>query len=859
MKNMPKKVFFILFFFLFYTQFIFAQSGIDSAVNGFKEVKAGPQYKRSSFYQWLMGKNYRNEWSAAVKVPVTLLDTAKGGLTPYKAGGGHQTKSLHVKTTIEKQYAFRSVDKTLGKVLPEILHNTFLEDMVNDEVSMSHPYGAIPLPMMAKSAGIYHTLPAIVYLPRQSLLDTFSNKFGNKLYVFEQRMSGSWQEANNLGNFKEFIDTYELIDTLKKDNQFEVDQSLFIKSRLFDMFIGDWDRHEDQWRWGMKKINDKKVFQSIPQDRDQAYFKYDGVLLKLLISASGQKYFQAFDYKLPDVKTFNYEERNLDRFFANQMALNDWQSAAKNLQQALTDKVIESSVQQLPPEIFALSGKETIAKLKSRRDRMVEYATAYYRFIAKEVEVVGSKGEEFFEVSRLNDNETLVNVFRKTGEQKEKIPYYSRIFKTGETKEVRLYGLSGNDTYTLNGNVNRGIVIRIIGGDERDSIIDRSVVKGSASKTFVYDDANNFFAANNETKLHVSSDTGIHSYNYFSYLYDKKGVSPNIFYNYEDRLFAGINTKIIGHKWRQSPFAYSHNLALNYSISQHAVSATYQGIFPKAISKWDLLLKGNFDAIRWTKFFGLGNETSLLTKYNDFYRMQSREWLASVGLNRVINHNNISISTFFQSKKIINDPGRFVSKIYTPAHPYDLHENSFAGARVAYIFDHVNDSVVPTKGITFITDASYSHNLTASGNNFSRLQSTLQLYVPLVSKLSLSLKTSGLTVAGNPLFYQYVSIGGPETLRGYRLERFWGKTGFYNANELRYITNITSYVFNGKAGVLALFDQGRVWLPGEVSDAWHTSYGGGVLLAPFNKIQIVLTYAKSKEMKLFQLRVGRSF
>lgn len=216
MKKKPKQGVYILFFFIFYAQLICAQKVFEAPVDGFKEVKAGPQYKRSSFYQWLMGKNYRKEWSTDVKVPVMLLDTAKGGLTPYKTGGGHQTKSLHVKTKADKEYALRTVDKTLGKVLPEILHNTFLEDIVNDEVSMSHPYGAASVSGLAKSAGIYHALPAIVYLPKQRLLDTFNNDFGNKLYVFEQRMSGSWQEANNLGNFKEFIDTYQLVDTLKK-------------------------------------------------------------------------------------------------------------------------------------------------------------------------------------------------------------------------------------------------------------------------------------------------------------------------------------------------------------------------------------------------------------------------------------------------------------------------------------------------------------------------------------------------------------------------------------------------------------------------------------------------------------------
>lgn len=748
------------------------------------------------------------------------------------------------------------MDKSLGKVLPEILQNTFLEDIVNDEVSMSHPYGAAAVPYMAEQAGIYHTNPQFVYLDKQPALDTFNADFADKLYLFEQRLSGGWKEADNLGNFTKYISTYELLDTLRNNNAYKVDQRLYIKSRLFDMLIGDWDRHEDQWEWGLKEIDGRKIYQAVPQDRDQAFFKYDGKLLKLLISAAGLNYFQAFDHKLPDVNNFNYEERNLDRFFTNEMALQEWESIARDLQRSLSDDVIERSVKQLPSEIFAISGNEIIAKLKSRRKELLQYATTYYQFISKEVEIVGSKGDELFQVSRLNDNETSVEMFSKSNKES---PSYARVFKTDETKEIRIYGLSGNDKFILSGAVKKGIKIRIIGGTERDSVINNSVVRNDRSKTEVYDNADNFILPSIATKLHISEDTAIHGYKYFSYLYDKKGISPIISFNYEDRLHAGLNYRMIHHKWRALPFAYKQGLSLNYSFSQHAISLKYQGVFPKAVGKWDLLIDGNFDAIRWTKFFGLGNETPLLSTYNDFYRMRSREWTASIGINKKHNHNNITLNGFLHSIKIINDPGRFVLKNYAPLHPVDYSANNFVGARVSYIYDHVNDTILPTRGFTFLGSASYNNNITTQGRNFGKVQATGQVYVPIIKHLSLSVKASATTLSGDPLFYQYANIGGPETLRGYRLERFWGKTAFYNANELRYIRKIKSYVFNGKIGVLALYDNGRVWLPGEQSNTWHNAYGGGVLISPFNKFLIVVTYAKSPEMKLFQLRVGRTF
>ncbi len=64
---------------------------------------------------------------------------------------------------------------------------------------------------------------------------------------------------------------------------------------------------------------------------------------------------------------------------------------------------------------------------------------------------------------------------------------------------------------------------------------------------------------------------------------------------------------------------------------------------------------------------------------------------------------------------------------------------------------------------------------------------------------------------------------------------------------------------NGKIGLLTFFDNGRVWQPGEISDEWHTGYGFGLMLAPFNKISVTASYGISKENNMLHLRVGKLF
>ena len=105
----------------------------------------------------------------------------------------------------------------------------------------------------------------------------------------------------------------------------------------------------------------------------------------------------------------------------------------------------------------------------------------------------------------------------------------------------------------------------------------------------------------------------------------------------------------------------------------------------------------------------------------------------------------------------------------------------------------------------------------------------------------------GAFLSGDPQFYQYNRIGGSNTLRGHQRDRFYGNSTAFNQNELRFITNVRSHLFNGKFGVFGLYDQGKVWLKGQNSNKQHWAYGGGIILSPFNRISVSVAYAVSEE------------
>ena len=67
----------------------------------------------------------------------------------------------------------------------------------------------------------------------------------------------------------------------------------------------------------------------------------------------------------------------------------------------MNDSVIADAVKKLPPKIYAMNASVIASKLKGRRDLLYKKGMKYYRFLSKEVNVVGSNKNEFFRVSNL--------------------------------------------------------------------------------------------------------------------------------------------------------------------------------------------------------------------------------------------------------------------------------------------------------------------------------------------------------------------------------------------------------------------------------------------------------------------------
>ncbi|MEJ7662622.1 MAG: hypothetical protein WKG07_25190 [Hymenobacter sp.] len=215
-----------------------------------------------------------------------------------------------------------------------------------------------------------HLNPRYLFVPDDPALGQYREKFSNTPAALEEDAKGNQSQDASLGFSTKLVSTDKMLENLLEDNDNQVNQPAFARSRLFDMWIGDWDRHEDQWRWAQHKNEDgDKTYTAVPEDRDIAFFKGDGVLPSLISKKFAVRNFQNFGYDYGDYKGLNQTGLSNDRLYLSAVTREEWIKQANIMQAQLTDEVIEKAFpRQWPQQIYALHGAEIVAKLKSRRD-----------------------------------------------------------------------------------------------------------------------------------------------------------------------------------------------------------------------------------------------------------------------------------------------------------------------------------------------------------------------------------------------------------------------------------------------------------------------------------------------------------
>lgn len=830
-------------------------------------VYAPEEINKSAFYRFLFGQHYRSIYGTKITASIADLSDLYGGLSPIISGGGNQSLSLRLQDNNGKQYVMRGLRKSSkqflqtalfkDKYIKDQIDNTYVLDIIDDHYTTSHPYVAFVLEDFSNALGLYHTRPKLFYVPKQNSLGRYNDTYGDELYMIEERPHKSQKELPNFGNGEDIISTTDVLYNLEKDEKYQVDKDMYLKARIFDFLIGDWDRHSDQWRWVEKSEKGKVIYQPIPRDRDQAFAKLDGNLLRLLNKLPALRHMQNFSKEFAHPRWINKTAFPLDKVFLQNTALEDWKHMAEEVKNTISDNIIASTFDKLPEEIKNQYTSEIIEIVKARREKLVDFAESYYKELMKYGVVTGTNKKDTFKIYTSKNAIEIEHIRNKKSGDVTQAKYS---YDASITKEIWIYGLDDDDQFVVEGEKSP-IQLLLIGGRNHDVYAVHSDTK---TTIFDYKSKNNTIE-NNNNKLVLRDQYQLNQYDYRKTPINIFTMLPDIGYNRDNQVMLGFNAQLTVQKFNQNPYTQQHQLRARYDFATSGLVANYEGSFKDYSRKgfWNIqamITSSNFSR----NFFGINNlATYSQDLYEDnYYRVRTSQFDFKPSYQwKGRNGSAFLLGATYESTQIVDTHNRFIDEQMRMNNvSYDrIH---YLGAQTHYQFKNYDNVQEPTTGLAFDFRYGVRFLTTDWEKNHQYLALKLNFVVPMTLDKKLTWSSSyGLEkLFGDDYhFFQAASLGQNNGLRGYRQHRFIGHTSAITSQDVRYKMNqISNNILPLSYGIYAGVDFGRVWNDNDATDyKWKNSYGVGLWLNALESLSVkVGAFGSKEEDVLFNFGLG---
>lgn len=795
-------------------------------------VVAGEQYGKPLGGTFFWGKDYRDLWTAPIRVEVLDLGTFAGGLQIVRTVGGNESRGLALHGADGRDYTFRPVKKDLSGVVPVEFRDSVLVDIVQDQIAATLPLSEEVKGPLARAVGVLATpMARTVVLPDNDSLGTYRKEFAGQLGVlieFPQPKS-----ATNPG----FHDATEILSASSFWEQrrggaanVHPDTRAFLRARLLDLFVGDWDRHKGQWRWA--RLPGQPLLQPVAEDPDMALSDYEGAALTAARFLRAP--FVTFEGKYSPFYASEKNGWDVDRFLLTDIEHQEWTAIATDVKSKLTDAAIAGAIGALPPEYQKLRGDELIATLKLRRDNLLTYADQFYRYMAGEVDVQGSNAAEVASVEWQADGGLQVSIADQSGGA----PYYRRRFVRDETKEVRVYLHGGDDRVSIQGQKTGDIKVRVIGGPGNDR-----VDNASGAKVTLYDsegqnqvegrgmhvDSRNFTmdprAEPNDLEWVPNQDWG-----------GITGPIIGIGYSADPGIILGWGFDVLKNGFRKYPYSSHQTFQAAYATGVSKPFLDYTGAFKRTGSNMEWILRARFSGIEQLRFYGFGNETPFNTSAHSLYEISDyqTELFPAVGYSK--KGYFLAVGPFLQySASGSTKP----LTVLGTQQPLGFGNFGHVGLRVEANLDKRKGKDVFAPGLAVNTTLKQNFAAWDAEEPFGSFAADLEGHaVGVPNRLFFSMKAGGKQAWGEYPFFEAAYLGRRTTL-GFGWNRFAGDALLYGGAEADFVFKKMRRLVPGDVGMSGFLDVGRVYLDGEDSSKWHPSGGVGLFYAAFQRTTLL--------------------
>jgi hypothetical protein len=832
---------------------------------------------KSKNFRFIWGERYRKYFGTEVNAPTVDLDTLFGGLKPVRKGGGHQSKSLRLEDKKGREYVMRALRKNAVQYLQAVVFkdqyiegqfdDTTTENLLSDVFTGSHPYAPFTIGKLSDAIGVYHTNPVLYYIPKQNSLRHFNDEFGDELYMIEERAASGHGNKESFGFSDTVISTDDLLMFLNKSEDHFLDEEAYIKARLFDMLIGDWDRHEDQWRWAVFKENKKTIYRPVPRDRDQAFSIFgDGALLNIVTKLIPTlRLMKSYTAELKSPKWFNLEPYPLDIVLISRSGKDVWDKQVAHIKKNITDVVIDDAFTNFPNEVKDETISDIKRKLQGRRSNLQKISDSYFNHINKFQIIRGTQKNDWFEIERLKNRQTKVTAYTIKKGEKNNI-FHQRIYNESETKELWIYGLDEEDVFIVKGNKKTKLKTRIIGGQNNDKY---TILNGE--KVIIYDfkTKKNTFETNKGRKK-LTDDYETNVYDYKKLKNSKNVITPTIGFNPDDGVKVGFSNIYTAYGFERNPFTSQHSLSGAYYFATTGIELDYVSEIANVFGKWNFGINSTFTSPNFAiNYFGEGNDSSNPEANDlneeDYNRIRISKFFAGTFIQWKSDLDaQIKLGVKYQKIQVENTTDRFVNSEFGANNSVFEHQK-FINAEGSYQFENIDNHAFPTMGMRAEIVTGYTSNLN-NNKNFGYLISSISFDYKLVPSGQLVLATklkSHFTFGGSYEFYQAANIGGNDGLRGYRNQRFTGKNSLYQSTDIRLnLRRFKTSLVPLNIGLFGGFDYGTVW--GQENSSFkntkfNTSLGGGIFINAANMISGNISAFNSEDGVRFSLTFGFAF
>jgi hypothetical protein len=359
-------------------------------------------------------------------------------------------------------------------------------------------------------------------------------------------------------------------------------------------------------------------------------------------------------------------------------------------------------------------------------------------------------------------------------------------------------------------------------------------------------------------------------------------VLPTAGYNATDGVVVGATWATSVPGFRLNPYAATHAVTGTVSTRTGGLAGRYVGRMREAVFAADLDVDALASTPRYVRnFYGLGNATPFID--GEFARIDVARAQVDAGFGgdlgeglRLVAGPTVRFADVSRGDSLVTTPLDALAASDSDVLDPQLHAGAFARLSLSTVYGGVN----PQQGFQFTGTGAYRAGVAGAAGGYGQLGGEAAAYFPInyAPQLTLALRAGADHRFGDFPFFDAAVVGGPGSLRGYRRERFAGRTAAFGGAELRTkLFAVNTYALPFTVGALAFADAGRVWsgsvvpafgcTPGDPcpdvdpdeGSGLHLGYGGGLYFNALNRAVLTLALGRSDEETLVTLGTGFSF